>query len=130
VITGNTCNSNKTGIWLSASPNNLISGNIVNSNAYEGIFINNEVTGNVLYLNNFSNNDPGSKNVHCQGITSFTVPAGKYLAAIVTNYTGISHDLLLGFGVSFTSPPGISCAHPEGYSIDNSDLLKPKNIQE
>ena len=88
--------------------------------------------------------------------SSFTVPAGKYFAVRVTNYAGTSHDLHLGFGISFASPPGISCTntsfyldadgdgygssgdsvqactHPEGYvsddrDCDDSDALEHPN---
>jgi parallel beta-helix repeat protein len=73
--------------------------------------------------NDFSTGGPeklmgdGANNIlpYTTNSSSFTVPAGKYLAVRVTNYTGISHDLLLGFGVSFASPPGISCTETNFY---------------
>ncbi|MBW2409272.1 MAG: putative metal-binding motif-containing protein [Deltaproteobacteria bacterium] len=53
--------------------------------------------------------------------SSFTVPSGKYLAVKVTNYTGVSHDLLLGLWVSFASPPGISCTNTTFYRDVDGD---------
>ena len=39
----------------------------------------------------------------------------------MTNYTGVSHDLLLGFWVSFASPPGISCTNTTFYRHVDGD---------
>lgn len=55
IITSNTASNNGKGIFLKTSNNNILNNNTMNSNSYDGIYLNSS-DNNKIYLNNFINN--------------------------------------------------------------------------
>jgi len=57
IISNNTVNSNREGIYLYLSSNNIISNNTVNSNSYNGIFLYSSPNNNIISNNIVNNNN-------------------------------------------------------------------------
>ena len=92
-ITGNTCNNNSGGIYLSSSSNNTITGNTCNNNYY-GIYLSSSSNNNTITGNTCNNNSGygiylsrSSNNNTITGNTCNNNSGGIYLSSSSSNNT-------------------------------------------